>query len=322
MLRFTLRRLGASALLLFLVLSATFFLIHIAPGEPSRLFDNPRASPEKIQELRAFYGLDKPLYEQYAIWLTSMLRGDWGHSFSLDRPALEILLEKMPATCLLVLAGVLVEHVFGLFFGVLAARRAGTALDRRIRVVSLVLFSIPAFWLGLLSIELLGVRWQLFPIHQMRSEGAHLLPPLARALDLLHHLTLPALVLATSRCGAVVRFVRNGLLEVLGQDYIRTARAKGLSPARVMWVHALRNALIPLVQRLGLALPLLLSGVLIIEVVFSWPGVGLTIFQAILERDFPLILASTAMSGVLVVLGSLCADLLQAWLDPRVRHAA
>ena len=123
-----------------------------------------------------------------------------------------------------------------------------------------------------------------------------------------------------ARCGAVVRFVRNGMLEVLGQDYIRTARAKGLSPARVLWVHALRNALVPLVQRLGLALPLLLSGALIIEVIFAWPGVGLTIYQAILERDFPLILASTAMSGVLVVLGSLAADLLLAWLDPRVRY--
>ena len=321
MLRFTLRRLGASAVLLFLVLTATFFLIHIAPGEPSRLFENPRASPEKIQELRRFYGLDRPLYEQYAVWVAAMLRGDWGHSFSLDRPALEILLERLPATCLLVLAAVAVEHVFGLLLGVLAARRAGTALDGWIRVLSLVLYSVPAFWLALLSVELLAVRWQLFPIIQMRSEGAHLLPPLPRALDLLHHLALPALVLAASRCGAVVRFVRNGLLEVLGQDYIRTARAKGLSAARVMWIHALPNALIPLVQRLGLSLPLMLSGALIIEVIFAWPGVGLTIYQAILERDFPLILASTAMSGVLVVLGSLAADLAQAWLDPRVRYA-
>ena len=321
MLRFTLRRLGASALLLFLVLTATFFLIHIAPGEPTRLFENPRASPEGIDELRRFYGLDKPLPEQYAIWLGAMLQGDWGHSFSLDRPALEILFERMPATCLLVLAAVAVEHLVGLLFGVLAAARAGSAFDRWVRVLSLVLYSVPAFWLALLAVELLGVRWPLFPINQMRSEGAHLLPPLARALDLLHHLALPALVLAVSRCGAVVRFVRNGLLEVLGQDYIRTARAKGLSPARVLWVHALRNALIPLVQRLGLALPLLLSGALIIEVIFAWPGVGLTIYQAILERDFPLILASTAMSGVLVVLGSLAADLAQAWLDPRVRYA-
>ena len=321
MLRFTLRRLGASALLLFLVLTATFFLIHLAPGEPSRLFDNPRVSAEMRQELRQVYGLDRPLVLQYLTWMGSVLKGDWGYSISLGRPAFDVLLQKMPNTCLLVAAAVVVEHALGLLMGLLAAARAGSIVDRWIRLCSLVLFSIPAFWLALLAIEVLTVRWGWFPTQQMTSEGAHLLPPFARALDLLHHLVLPATILGLARCGAVARYVRNGLLDVLNQDFVRTARAKGLSPARVLWVHALPNALVPLVQRFGVALPILLSGSLVIEVVFSWPGVGFAVFQATLQRDYPVILASTAMTGALVALGSFLADLLQAWLDPRVRDA-
>ncbi len=322
MFRFLLRRVGASALLLFLVLTATFFFIHIAPGEPSRLFDNPRLSAEKRQEIREAYGLDQPLGRQYLTWMGSVLRGNWGSSISFGRPAFEVLLEKMPNTCLLAAGAIVVEHILGFALGLLAAARAGSLLDRQIRVLSLVLYSVPAFWFALLAIELLTVRWGLFPTNQMRSNRAYLLPPLEQVADVLHHLALPALILGIVRCGAVVRFVRNGLLEVLGQDYIRTARAKGLKPMRVLWVHAMRNALIPLIQRFGLALPFLLSGTLVIEVIFSWPGVGLAVFQAMLQRDYPVILAATAMTGALVAGGSLLADLLHAWLDPRVRNAA
>ena len=320
MFRFILRRIGASVLLLFLVLTATFFLIHIAPGEPSLLFDNPRISAERRQELREVYGLDQPLGLQYITWMGSVLRGDWGTSISLNRPAFDVLMERMPNTCLLVAAALIIEHVLGFLLGLIAAARAGSALDRQIRVVSLVLYSVPAFWFAILAVEVLTVRWPLFPTNQMRSDQAHLLPPLEQVLDILHHLALPALILGIARCGAIVRFVRNGLLDVLSQDYIRTARAKGLSPARVLWVHALRNSLIPLVQRFGLALPFLLSGSLVIEVVFAWPGVGFAIFQAMLQRDYPVILAATAMTGALVTMGNFLADLLHAWLDPRVRH--
>ena len=321
MLRFALRRLAASLLLLLVVLTASFFLVHLAPGEPGQLFDNPWISDEGRQELRAIYGLDQPLTQQYVTWLRSALRGDWGYSFAFERPAFEVLMERLPNTCLLVLAAVFVEHGLGLLLGVLAAYHVGTFLDRQIRLVSLLFYSFPAFCLALLAIEVLAVRWQIFPINQMRSDGAQDLSWLAQALDILHHLALPALILGVARCGAVVRFVRNGLLDVLNKDYIRTAYAKGLSPARVLWVHALRNAVIPLVQRLGIALPILLSGSVVIEVMFAWPGVGSAIFQAISERDYPVILASTALTGALVVLGSLLADLLHAWLDPRVRYA-
>lgn len=320
MLVFTLRRIAASVLLLILVLSATFFLVHIAPGEPASLYQNPRMSEVQRQQMRRIFGLDQPLARQYAEWMAAMLRGDWGISFSHGRPAAEVLLEKMPNTCLLVAGTLLIEYGLGLALGLWAAARAGRRTDRWIRLVALAFWATPPFWLALLAIELFSVRWPIFPTNQMTTYGAAAWSPLARTLDVLHHLALPALVSGVVRCGAVSRFVRNGLLEVMGQDYIRTARAKGLGPWRVYWVHGLRNALISVIQRFGFTLSLLLSGSLIIEVIFSWPGVGQAIYWAMLQRDYPVVLAGTALTGGLVVLGNLVADLLHGWIDPRVRH--
>lgn len=316
---FLLRRLAAAALLLFLVLSATFFVIHVAPGEPTWLFADPRIPPEHQARLRAFYGLDQPLLVQYGRWLAAAARGDWGRSISAGQPAATVLRERLGATALLVAAAVLIEHALALPLGLLAAARAGGWVDRAIRIGSLVLYAVPVFWLGLAALELLGVRAGLFPLGQMRSDAYPSLAPLGRLGDLLHHLALPALVLGLARFGGAVRFLRHGLLEVLSQDYVRAARARGLSRARVLWVHAFPNAVGPLIQRLGLSLPQLLSGSLLVEVVFAWPGMGRATFVAVLERDYPILLAATALAGVLVVAGSLVADLLHAWVDPRLR---
>lgn len=317
--RFVLRRLGSAALLLLLVLTLTFFLIHLAPGEPTRLYENQFQSEQMRESLRRLYGWDRPLWEQYLRWLKAALTGDWGASLSQRRPVFELLMSRLPATTLLVFAGVLIEHAVGLWIGVQAARRPGGAFDRLAIRAALVLHSIPGFVLGLLAIEWLAVRWPLFPPQHMTSVDHESLSAWGRLLDLAHHLALPALVLGLARCGAVVRFVRSGLLEVLGQDFIRTARAKGLSEARVLWAHALPNAAGPLVQRLGVNLPALLSGTIVLEVVFAWPGLGTAVYTAILQRDYPVVMAATALSGALVLLGSLAADLAHAWLDPRVR---
>ncbi len=319
MLRFFMHRAGASILLLFVVLSTTFFLFHLAPGDPIRMIADPTISPEYVEHLRNLYGLDQPLSTQYFKWIGRAIQGDWGESFSLHRPAAQVLLEKLPHTAWLVLGAISVEYGFGILLGIWAAARAETWADHLIRIVSLVLFSVPSFWLAILLVEVFAVRWGIFPSGQMSSGNAEELGP--QILDLLHHLVLPAFALGLVRCGAVARFVRNGLLDVLGEDYIRTAHAAGLHPARIYAVHALKNALGPLVQRLGVELPLLLSGSVIIEAVFSWPGLGSTLYAAVLERDYPLVLAGTALTGALVVLGSLLADLVQAWIDPRVRHA-
>jgi peptide/nickel transport system permease protein len=320
--RFVLRRLAASLLLLYLVLSATFFLLHLAPGSPAALLaEDQRIPAEQRENLRRIYGLDQPLPVQYVRWLGAMARGDWGTSFSYQRPVTTLVFEAVPATLLLAAAALLVEQGTGLVFGIAAARRPGSAADHVIRVVSLLLYSLPIFWLGLMAILLFSLVWPVLPAGHMRSLGAEEMGSGARLLDLLRHLILPAAVLGLAEAGSVVRYVRGSLLDVLGQEYIRAARAKGISERRVVWVHALRNALPPLIQVLAISFATLLSGALITEVIFSWPGIGRLTFEAILSRDYPLVLATTAFSAIMVLLANLGADLLHALADPRIRDA-
>ena len=249
-----------------------------------------------------------------------LLRGDWGVSYVHARPVLKVIAERVPATLLLTGMALGLQFALGLVLGVTAARRANKPADHLIRMTSLLFYSLPLFWTGLMALMLLSHRWSLFPAGHMTSVGADALSPLARLIDLLHHLTLPVLVLVLGGAGVVARFARNSLLEVLQQDYIRTARAKGLGENRVVWIHAMKNAATPLVQLLGLSLPFLLSGSLIVEVVFSWPGLGRLTYDSIQARDYPVILATTALAGVLVIAGNFLADLVQAVIDPRVRR--
>ncbi len=317
---FLARRLAASLLVLLLVLSLAFFFVHLTPGDPDQVLLDPRASPAQRDALYRLYGLDRPLAVQYATWLRNiLLRGDLGVSFFHQQPVLATLASRVPATLLLAVAAMGVQYATGLLLGMAAARRPGAVADHLIRLGSLTLYSLPVFWLGLMALLLLSHRWPLFPAGHMHSVGAAGLAPGARLLDLAHHLALPALVLGLAAAGSVARHLRNSLLEVLGEEFIRTARAKGLGERRVVWLHALRNAASPLLQLLGLSLPFLLSGALVVEVVFSWPGMGRLTYEAISGRDYPLILGSTLMSGVLVIGGNLLADLLNALADPRVR---
>lgn len=321
MLYYIARRLAVSALLLFGVLTATFFLIHLAPGDPTELLGDPRLSKAEREQIGALYGLDKPIPIQYLNWMGGVARGDLGTSVVHHRSATQVLAERLPASILLALAALFLEHVLGLLIGVTSTFRRGTFLDRQLRNLALVLFSLPIFWLGLVLIDVFAVRVGLFPINMMRSDNAAAFTPIGQVLDVLHHLTLPALTLALAGCGGVARFVRRGLAEILDRDYIRSARALGLGPWRILWRHALRNTLSPLLQRLGVALPALMSGTLILEVIFAWPGVGSATFEAILQRDYPVILASTILSGVLAIGSTLLVDVLLAWVDPRVRDA-
>lgn len=318
---YLLRRLAAAALLILIVLSFTFFFVHLAPGDPTLLFQDPRLGSEHRDALRRIYGLDRPLHEQYLVWLGSVVvRGDWGISFVHLKPVSRLIGERLPATLFLSGAALLLQYVVGLWAGITAARKAGSAGDQLLRIGSVALYSMPVFWTGLMALLLLSYRWSIFPAGHMRSVDAADFGSLARAADLGHHLILPALILAAATVGATLRFTRSSVLQTLGQDYIRTARAKGLDERRVLWVHALRNAATPLVQLLGLSLPSLLSGALVVEVVFSWPGLGRLTFDSILARDYPVVMAATALTGVLVVLGNLLSDLLHAVVDPRVRQ--
>jgi peptide/nickel transport system permease protein len=321
LLGFLLRRLVASLLLLLLVLTFAFFFLHLLPGDPIHLFEGQRLTLDQQRNLERIYGFDRPLPEQYLIWISSVARWDWGTSLSQSRPVSTVLREALPATVELGLAALAIDYGLALLLGIASALRRGSALDHGIRIVTLLLYSQPSFWLGLMVILLFSYVWPVLPAGHMHSVDADLMSPAGRLLDLGRHLLLPALVIGVSTAGGTARFLRASLIEVMSQDYIRTARAKGLSERRVVWVHGLRNAAVPLIQVFAISLPLLLSGALITEVVFSWPGLGRVTFLAISTRDYPLILGSTALSAALVILGNLLADVLHALVDPRVRDA-
>jgi peptide/nickel transport system permease protein len=318
---FLLRRLAASFFLLYLVVTATFFLIHLAPGDPTTLFEGQRTSREHRERLRQIYGLDRSLPEQYVRWLGALARGDLGISFAQQRPVAAAIAEAVPATALLAAAAISVEYGAALLLGIAAARKRDGVADHVIRVASLVLFSQPPFWIALMLVLLFAYVWPVLPASHMTSIDADLLSPGGRLLDLLRHLILPAVSLGLYNAGSTLRFVRGSLIEVMSTDYIRTARAKGLSERRVVWVHGLRNMLTPLIQLFAVTFPQLLNGALLTEIIFAWPGLGRLTFTATISRDYPLILGITLFASTLVILGNLVADLLQAAADPRVRDA-
>ena len=279
MTRYVLRRLAASAVLLLLLVTLVFGLLHAAPGDPLNTLTGGgghlmKLPPEQRASLERTYGLDKPLPVQYLSWLSACIRGDWGTSISQQRPVSRIIAEALPATILLALAAFLVEWSLALPLGILAARRKKSWAARLATNTSLVFYALPTFWLALMAIWGLTYRLPLFPSSHIASVGMDGQPWLTQLLDRLHHLALPALVLGIVAFGASLRYVRSSLLEVLGQDYIRTARAKGLSQRRIVWVHAMRPALAPVLQLMGVSLPALLNGVLVVELIFGWPGLG------------------------------------------------
>ncbi len=290
MLRYVLRRIAASALLLFLVLTGVFLLLRLAPGDPMALLETPRIPAEAREELRRSWGLDQPLATQYVRWLGGTLAGDWGTSFSHHRPATDVVRSALPATLWLGGAALLLQLLLGLPLGTLAARRAGSLGDHGLRVLSLSLYATPTFWLGIVALLCFTYRWPIFPPSHLQSV---FLAPGAIPLwsDRLHHLALPVLVLGISGVGGWIRYTRASVLEVLSQDHLVALRARGIPERRVLWIHALRSALPSLLQVLGFTLPLLLSGALILEVLFSWPGLGQVTYGALLSRDYPLILA-------------------------------
>jgi peptide/nickel transport system permease protein len=272
--------------------------------------------------MRESMGLDRPLLEQYVHWVKSFFTGDFGYSYSHFRPVSEVIAEALPGTLLLGGLALAVAFGFGAAAGVWQAVRRGTTTDSLLTFVTLFIYSMPAFWLGLMLILAASTwfSWLGLPVSGMTSVDHASLGPLGRIADIAGHLVLPTIALGLGSAAGVARFMRGEMLEAIGQDYVRTARAKGLPERVVMGRHALRNALIPMVSLLGLYLPILFGGAVVIEVVFSWPGMGRTMYDAVLARDYPLVLATSFLFGLLVIAGNLFADLLYAFVDPRVRY--
>jgi peptide/nickel transport system permease protein len=313
-------RLAQGLALVLAVVVLNFVLVHAAPGDPVETIAGASGGmDEKLQaELRAKYGLDQPLPVQLGIYLGKVVRGDLGYSYFFNLPVSDLILERVPATLLLVLTSVLTAFLIGTTLGVLSSRKPNGWLSQLINVLSLVGFAAPVFWMGMLLIILLASIFPVFPVSGLRgieSSGQGW----ADVVDVLHHLVLPALTLGLVYLAQYSRLSRAAMLDVLGADYIRTARAKGLPERLVLYKHALRNAVLPVVTILGLQFGNVLAGAIVVETVFNWPGLGRLAFESVLRRDYPTILGVLLFSSIVVIVMNQVTDLCYRLIDPRIK---
>jgi peptide/nickel transport system permease protein len=322
MFRYIVRRLLLMPVMLLGISIISFGVMHLAPGGPVSLASdlNPKVTAEARARLNAYYGLDKPLHVQYANWLSRVVRLDFGDSFAPDgRKVWDKIRERIPVTLSINLLSEAIIFLVAVPLGLYAAVRRGSLFDRTSTVVVFVGFAMPGFWLALLLMILFGVRLPWLPISGLVSLDYDSLSFLGKAADRARHLALPVFVGAFSGLAGLSRYMRSNMLEVIRQDYIATARAKGLRERAVLFRHALRNALLPVITILGLSVPGLLGGSVIMESIFAIPGLGQLFFQGVMARDYPLILAELVLTAILTLLGNLLADVGYAMADPRIR---
>ncbi len=321
MTRLIVRRTLAAIPLVLGVLTLVFVLVESAPGDPTGILLGDRPVPAEVRaRIVAAYGLDRPPVERYVRWLGSVtMRGELGWSVSRGRPVSRVLAAALPPTLVLASTALLLHLAAGTVIGVVSARWRGRFVDRALGAVSLAFYSMPVFWLGLMAILALSLALGWFPPGATHSVGAEAWSFPRRLADLAWHLTLPAAILGLSSAAALGRFVRSGVGAARREEFVRAARARGASGGRVLVGHALRNALLPAITLAGMSLPVLVSGSLVTEVVFSWPGMGRVAYEAILARDVPVVLAATLLSSLLVVGGNLAADVALLVADPRIR---
>lgn len=318
---FIVRRLVQVVPVVFAIAAMNFLLLQMAPGDVVDVLTGQmgHASLEFTEQLRREFGLDKPLHEQFLIYMGKLLALDLGLSHMQQVPVVDLIFDRLPATLLLMATAIAIAVSVGVVLGVAAARREGSLLDNLISVVALVVYATPAFWLGLMLIVLFSIVLDILPSGGMMQIGAGL-TGVAHVLDVARHLALPALTLGLFYVAIYTRLMRASMLEVYGLDFIVTARAKGLSETTVAWTHALRNALLPVVTLAGVQIGHLLGGSILVETVFGWPGLGRLVFDALLQRDINLLLGVLFVSSAVVILVSLAVDLFYGVLDPRIVH--
>lgn len=309
MLTYIIRRIGLMVVIMLGVSVITFSMMHFIPGDPAEMIAKERygeegVTAETIDHVRAELGLNQPVYIQYLYWLARILKGDFGTSFRTDRPVLEEILARLPATIELTLAAMLVSLVIAVPVGIISAVKQYSIVDNASMACAILGASMPSFWMGLLLIMVFSVHFGWLPVFG-RGEITHLL--------------LPALTLGTGMAAITTRLIRSSMLEVLKQDYIRTARSKGLGEKAVISRHALKNALIPVVTVVGLQFGALLDGAVVVEVIFAWPGIGRLMVDSIFARDFPVIMGCVFIFGAIYVIVNMIVDISYAWLDPRIR---
>jgi len=328
MMRAGIRRLALGIAVVWAVVTVTFAALHLAPGDPATLLAGPGATPVQLDALREAWGLDRSLPIRYVTWLSHFIRGEWGTSLAQGRAVTAVIGSALGPTLLLVGSSLFLSYFCGVAIGAWQAARHGTARDTGASVATLLVYGLPSYWLALVLVMVFSYHaaragwpaWLRFPAFGLAGLDADFLPPGARVADRLRHLVLPLTTLALIGAAGVARFARAASLEVRRERFVLAARTRGLPPARLERRHVLRNALIPVITLLGLNLPALVSGMVFVEVIFAWPGMGRVIVEAVLARDYPVVLATTAVFAALVVLGNALADLLYALADPRMRR--
>lgn len=307
MIRFIIRRLGQLIPVVIGITFITFMLLYLVPGDPARMIAGKNATPEMLKAIRHELGLDQPWYKQYLNYMWKLLHFDFGNSYRFKRPVIEILMDAAPKTAQLALLAVLIEAILGIIAGIISAVKKYSFTDSLIIVTALAASAIPIYWLGMLLQYWFGLKLKLLPISGYGTPA---------------HLVLPAIALATSSTALVTLMTRSSFLEVSSMDFVTTAYAKGLPKWRVIFVHILRNALIPVITVIGLDLASLMGGAVLTETVFAWPGIGRTIYQAILMRDAPVVLGGTLFLAIVFVFVNFIVDVVYAILDPRIRMEA
>ena len=316
MISYIIRRCLMAIPLLFGITVLSFAIIQMAPGGPTSLMMDPNISKEDMKKFEERYGLNDPIHEQYFTWVSNMAKGDFGESLiRRGVPVSEMIMNRLPNTLLLMIVSTVLAVIVAIPFGVISARKQYSLTDYTVTVTSFLGLATPNFWIGLVLIMVFAVQLQWLPTGGVATLNADF-----SILDRIHHLIMPAFVLATADMAGLTRYTRSSMLEVLKQDYMRTARAKGLKENKVTYKHGLRNGLIPVITIFGLMLPGFIGGSVVVEKIFAWPGIGLLFFDSAFQRDYPVIMALTVISAVFVVIGNLVADILYAIFDPRIEY--
>ena len=313
----------------------SFFIMHLAPGDitNNEASFNPKTSAESRQKLRELYNLDKPVIVQYGLWLKRMVKLDFGNSFASHRKPVfwqtkdkdgnvtkGMIQEALPITIIINVIGLVITLVLAIPLGIIAARKHMRWQDKSITLFNFIGFSVPGFWLSLMLMYWLGVANDWFPISGIRSLNHDSLSTFGQLKDTLSHFFMPVIIPSVTGLASITLFVKSGMLDVLHQDYITTARAKGLNEHKVVYTHALRNALLPLITIVGLSIPGLIGGSVISEQIFAIPGMGKLFYSAVMARDFPVVMGILTIGSALTLIGNLIADIAYAWADPRVRR--
>ena len=322
MIRYILKRVSLIIPMLLGISILTILIMHLAPGDPTsiRYGLNPEVSDSARAHLKEIYDLDKPIMVQYARWLKRIVTLDFGRSFIDNRPVIEKIKERLPATLLLQISALLLIFTIALPVGILSAIKQNSAFDKITTFLVFIGFAMPTFWLALLLMWFFGFQLEWFPVSGMRPWHVLFLSGGEKIIDLLWHLVLPVVTLAFTGLAGISRYTRSSMLEVIRQDYIRTARAKGLPENKIIYKHALKNALLPILTILGLTLPALISGSFIFETIFAWPGMGRLGYTAIMQYDYPTVMGVGLIATFLTLFGILISDILYAVVDPRIRY--